>query len=100
MFFFHFLWSNLEPVVQEEHVREVWQCELFGQGVGVLRGQDVRLECGEICIRCRKSAVLCFAVNNITQNYFKSRAEFPLVSKRMAQCYNIEIKAIFRKQSI
>ena len=47
MFFFHFLWSNLEPVVQEEHVREVWQCELLGEGVGVLGGQDVRLECGE-----------------------------------------------------
>ena len=48
MLLFHFLCSNLESVVQEEHVREVWQCELLGEGVGVLGGQDVRLECGEI----------------------------------------------------
>ena len=47
MLLFHFLCSNLESVVQEEHVREVWQCELLGEGVGVLGGQDVRLECGE-----------------------------------------------------
>ena len=30
--------------MQEEHVREVRQGELLRQVVGVLRGQDVRLE--------------------------------------------------------
>ena len=60
MFLLHFLWSNLKPVVQEEHIGEVRQCELLRQGVGVLGGQDVRLECGEI-LDGRKSAVLCLA---------------------------------------
>ena len=59
MLLFHFLCSNLESVVQEEHVRKVWQCELLGEGVGVLGGQDVRLECGRD-VRCRKISCSLF----------------------------------------